>query len=76
MGTVHEHIVADAFRSKKSSSALLVDEQQSPQRDGFQASIQLLVVATGEIYIGTQAVCAKRLNFKRWHINVFNFQQR
>ena len=56
MGTVHEHIVADAFRSKKSSSALLVNEQQSPQRDGFQASIQLLVVATGEIYIGTQAV--------------------
>ena len=29
--TVHEHIVADAFCSKKSSSALLVHEQQAPQ---------------------------------------------
>ena len=29
--TVHEHIVADAFRSKKSSSALLVHEQQARQ---------------------------------------------
>ena len=27
---VHEHIVADAFHSKQSSSALLVHEQQAP----------------------------------------------
>ena len=30
--TVHEHIVADAFCSKKSSSALLVPEQQVSQK--------------------------------------------
>ena len=30
--TVHEHIVADAFRSKKSSSALLVHEQHASQK--------------------------------------------
>ena len=29
--TVHEHIVADAFCSKKNSSALLVPEQQASQ---------------------------------------------
>ena len=31
-GTVHEHIVADAFRYKKSLSALLVHEQQASQK--------------------------------------------
>ena len=30
--TVHEHIVADTFRSKKSSSAQLVQEQLAPQK--------------------------------------------
>ena len=30
--TVHEHIVADVFRSKKNSSALLVHEQQASQQ--------------------------------------------
>ena len=30
--TVHEDIVADAFRSMKSSSVLLVHEQQVPQK--------------------------------------------
>ena len=30
--TVHEHIVADMFSSKKSSSALLVYEQQASQK--------------------------------------------
>ena len=30
--TVYEHIVADAFRSKKSSSALLVHEKHAPQK--------------------------------------------
>ena len=30
--------------------------------DAFQVAIQLLVVTTREIYIRTQAVCAKRLN--------------
>ena len=30
--TVHEHIVADAFHSKKSSSALLVHAQQASQK--------------------------------------------
>ena len=29
---VHEHLVADAFRSKKSSLALLVHEQQALQK--------------------------------------------
>ena len=30
--TVHEHIVGDMFRSKKISSALIVDEQQASQK--------------------------------------------
>ena len=30
--TVHEHIVEDAFCSKKSSSGLLVHEQQASQK--------------------------------------------
>ena len=29
---VHEHIVTEAFRSKKSSSALLAHEQQTSQK--------------------------------------------
>ena len=29
---VHEHIVADAFHSRKSSSVLPVHEQQAPQK--------------------------------------------
>ena len=31
-GTVHEHIIADTFCSKRSSSALLLHEQQAPQK--------------------------------------------
>ena len=31
-GTVYEHIVADVFRSKKRSSALLAHEQQTSQK--------------------------------------------
>ena len=30
--TVHDHIVADTVRSKKSSSTLLFHEQQAPQK--------------------------------------------
>ena len=30
--TVHEHLVEGTFRSKKSSSAVLVHEQQGPKR--------------------------------------------
>ena len=30
--TIHQHIVAEAFRSKKSSSALLLHEQQASQK--------------------------------------------
>ena len=58
--TVHEHIVADAFRSKKSLSALLLDEIKHRK-----VVIQLLVVTTGEIYLRTQEVCAKHLNVER-----------
>ena len=32
MANFHEHIVADTFRSKKSISALLVYEQEAPQK--------------------------------------------
>ena len=32
MANFHEHIVVDAFRSEKNSSALLVYEQQAPQK--------------------------------------------
>ena len=49
--TVYKHIVAFAFQL----SALLVNEQH-------HVAIQLLVVTTREKYMGTQAVCAKRLN--------------
>ena len=30
--SVHEHIVADTFHSKNSSSVLLVHDQQAPQK--------------------------------------------
>ena len=37
--------------------------------DAFQVSIQLIVVTTkGNIYMKTQAVCAKRLNVEKLHI--------
>ena len=58
--TVHEHIVADAFRSKKSLSALLLDEIKHRK-----VVIQLLVVTAREIYLRTQEVCAKHLNVER-----------
>ena len=45
----------DAFHSKMRSSALLVHEQQAPQSDPFQVTIQLLVVFKREIYMTTQA---------------------
>ena len=32
------------------------------KKDAFQDAIQLLVVTTREMYMRTQAVCAKRLN--------------
>ena len=59
--TVHEHIVADAFRVKKSSSARLVHEQHSKHHksDAFQqfnvqlqkVAIQLIVVTASEIHM-------------------------
>ena len=36
--------------------------------DAFQVVIQLFVVTTREIYIRLEAVCAKGLNVKRYHI--------
>ena len=42
---VHQHKVADAFRSTKSSSALVVYKQlQHYKSDAFQVTLQLLVV--------------------------------
>ena len=35
--TVHKHIVSDAFRSKKSLSALLVPEQKASQKWGISS---------------------------------------
>ena len=44
--------------------------------DAFQVAIQLLVVTAKEIYMRTQAVCAKHLMLIDDILNVFNFQQR
>ena len=43
--TAHQPMVADAFRSKNSSSAPLV------QSDTFQVTIQVLVATTSEIHM-------------------------
>ena len=53
-------LVADAFPSKKSTTALLANNSKHYESDAIQGAIHLLVVATREIYMGTQAVCAKR----------------
>ena len=45
----------------------------APQRYPFQVTIQLLMVATKEIYMRTQGVCAKGLNAERRHINCSSF---
>ena len=45
--TVHEHIVADVFGSKKSSSVVLVHEQQTSQK------WCLFVLTAREIYMRT-----------------------
>ena len=60
-----KHIVADAFCSKQSLSALLVHEEQASKSVAYQDAIQLLVVTTSEIYMRTQAVCAKSVNVER-----------
>ena len=63
-----EHIVADAFRSKKSLSALLVHEQQASQKWCLSSRH---LTACGDYKIDiyeNQAACAKRLNVERWHI--------
>ena len=64
--TVHEHIVAEKFCSNKSSSVLLVHKQQAPQKRCLSSCHS---TACGDckrsIYMATQAVCAKRLNFGR-----------
>ena len=60
--TVPEHIVADVFHSKKSSSAPLIHEIKHHKNDSFQVTIQRLGVTTKGKYKRTQAVCAKRLN--------------
>ena len=38
---------------------------QCHKSDAVEVAIQLLVVTTKEIYMRTQAVCAKRLNVER-----------
>ena len=47
---VHDHIIADAFRSKKSLSVLLAYEQQAYKSDANQVAIQMLII-TFFIYI-------------------------
>ena len=48
--TGDERIVADAFHSKKSSSALFTNSKHH-KSDVFYVAIQLLVVTTREIYM-------------------------
>ena len=59
------HIVADAFCSKQSLSALLVHEAKASKSVAYQDAYQLLVVTTSEIYMRTQAVCAKGVKVER-----------
>ena len=51
--TVHEHIVADTFRSKKSSSALFVHEQQASQKRYLSSYHSTLLVFSNITFVFT-----------------------
>ena len=59
--TVHEHIVADAFHSKKSSSVLLVHKHSKHRKiNAFQVdAFQGMHLTTTEVYMKTQVLGGK-----------------
>ena len=65
-------LIADAFHSKKSTTALLAYNSKHYKSDAVQGAIHLLVVATREIYMRTQAVCAKRSFSYLFHLTKNN----
>ena len=50
------------FVLRRAHQRYLFMNRKHHKSDGFQVAIQLLVVTTKEIYMATQAVCAKGLN--------------
>ena len=73
--TVHEHIVADAFCSKKCSSGLLVHEQEASQKWYLLNHHSTACGEKNGIYMWTQTEYTKYLITERWHTNAFIFQQ-
>ena len=66
--TVHEHIVADASRSKKSSSAILVHEQQASRKWCLLSRHSTPCGGCKrKVYENTRGVCAKLLK----HIYIY-----
>ena len=53
------------FALKRAHQRILFMNSDYYKSNGYQLTIQLLVVSTREIYIRTQAVSAKRLNVER-----------
>ena len=60
--TVHEHIVADAFCSKSSTSALLVHEQQASQKRCLLNRHSTACGYKNGIYMNTNRMC-KAFNY-------------
>ena len=56
------------FVLKRISQRYIIMKNQCYKSDAFEVVIQLLVVTIKEIYLRTQAVCAKCLNVERWRI--------
>ena len=53
------------FALRRAYQRYLFMKGRNHKSDAFQVAIQLLVVTTREVYMRTQVVCAKRLNFER-----------
>ena len=66
---MHQHIVADAFRSKKSSSVLLFMNSKYHKSDAFQVTLQLLMVIARETYTRKQAVYTHKWTHTHTHIH-------
>ena len=64
---MHQHIVADAFRSKKSSSVLLFMNSKYHKSDAFQVTLQLLMVIARETYTRKQAVYTHKWTHTHTH---------
>ena len=68
--------MADAFRSKKSSSVLLFMNSKYHKSDAFQVTLQLLMVIARETYTRKQAVYTHKWTHTHTHTHTErNFKQ-